>query len=133
MSQSGRDLRREFRKDLPITELYRISCKNAGDWGIDEYKVPGTVSYRAEAMKFPIEKRKDSFFLAAKRSLEPDPRKYSPDREAEVKLWTLPSGKFPKADKKTELDQLMKKSKAFPGPGQYFKLPPAPVPNKTIQ
>ena len=126
MSQSARDLALpsiiKTQKYYEVTELYNMSRGRKQEWGIEGYCVPKTTQYIERVNKFPKDKRQDAMTTASKRSKEPDPTKYSPDLKASQKQnWIQTGGKFYAGKKITIIDEVMEKSKKFPGPGDYFK------------
>ena len=109
---------------LPISEIYQIHKGNSGDWGIDGYTIPkkSQLLLIKESL-IPKSKKLDMFYLATKRSKDPDPSKYSETLEQSLKkYWSPANGKFPKAAKKSYIDDAMKLSPKTPGPGNYSTL-----------
>ena len=140
MSQSVRDLgthrKVQSTKYYQVQELYEISRGRKEEWGIDGYSAPKTTQYLDRVHKFPVEKRPDAMSIASKRSLEPDPAKYSPDVQTSFKRnWLTARGKFLGGKKITIIDQIMKQSKILPGPGQYLNddLKKKPVNRETFR
>lgn len=114
----------QIRKQLPIPEIYQIHKGNSGDWGIEGYEI----SKRPQLLvikesQFPKDKKVDMISLAMKRSKDPDCSKYSPTIEQlSNRYWKPNNGRFPKAQKKTYLDDSIKQGPKTPGPGTYFSL-----------
>jgi hypothetical protein len=128
MTQSTSDLRlpkiSEMQKQYSVRDLYEISRGRREEWGIDSYKVPGTVQYLKKVHRFPTEKRADSYTAALKRKDWPDATTHSPSYQADLKRnWLKSGGVIPKGPKKTIIDMIMKEQKEYPGPGDYFKEP----------
>ena len=132
MAQSTRDLlnmpKQTMQKYQSVRELYEISRGRREEWGIGGYHVPKTTQYFKKSYNFPKEKRSDDYTKALKRKDWPDPTKYSPDYKAEIeKAKHNNGGGILKGPRTTIIDQVMKESKKFPGPCEYFK---EPIPKK---
>ncbi|OMJ86464.1 hypothetical protein SteCoe_12045 [Stentor coeruleus] len=134
MAQSTRDLlnipKQSMTRYQSVRELYEISRGRREEWGIGGYQAPKTTQYFKKSYHFPKEKRTDDYTKALKRKDWPDPTKHSPDYKAELdREWLNKGGKIPKGQKTTVIDQVMKESKKFPGPCEYFK---DPLPKKKV-
>lgn len=122
---------------MPISEIYQIHKGNSGDWGIDGYKIPkkSQLLLIKESL-IPKSKKHDMFYEASKRAKDPDPSKYSDTNEKTIKkYWSPSNGKFPKAAKKSYIDEAVKLSPRTPGPGTYYSLEkgkPEPVPKMKL-
>lgn len=109
---------------LPIAEIYQIHKGNSGDWGIDGYQIPkhSQLPVVKESL-FSKAKKADVFYMAQKKSKDPDPTKYSPTSDQEkIRYWSPSNGKFSKSEKKTYIDEAVKASPKSPGPGTYHIL-----------
>ena len=106
---------------MEIPEIYEINKGNSGDWGIEGYQVPKKSQLLViKESLFPKAKKIDMFQIASKRSKDPDPTKYSPTYDqTSARYWKPSNGKFPKAVKKSYIDEVIKLSPRIPGPGTY--------------
>ena len=102
-----------------MEDLYQAAY-HKNEYGIEGYQVAKTCNYFHHDHKFPKSKRKDPMSDARKHAKEPDPTTYNDSYESSHKrYWKKPNGKFFKAKKLTIIDDIKKKARNTPGPGEY--------------
>ena len=109
--------------------IYFLVCFKVFD--MDGYDPPKTAIPLGRESLLPKDKNRDIFNDITKRTKDPGPHEYAPDRDKMYKMfWEKATGKFHKCGRSTFTEEAMKIAKKIPGPSDYMPIPKGDPPKK---